>query len=244
MIMHDYSLHQIFAEKMGQGMAYLKRMPHRILCIGTDGGASRAVLKKICPNAEIDYLENNEDKIAQEMAYIKSQQNLLQRIKNKSINIFRQPENIPQNCYDCIWANMPLYTEQLFKQWADYAEENGVLFFSTAGNQTLKENPDLFKQNLPDIHDLGDIIQKNNWTDTVVDSENYTLTYETAKALINDIKILGLNDDIDEQKIIQTFSGSLKNISLEIIYAHAIKQFRQPETEKVVQFYKKNPYRE
>lgn len=225
-------------------MAYLKRTPNRVLCIGADGGASRAVLKKICPNAEIDYLENNEDKIAQEMAYIKSQQNLFQRIKNKSINIFRQPENIQKNYYDCIWANMPLYTEQPFKQWADYAEENGVLFFSTAGNQTLKENPDLFKQNLPDMHDLGDIIQKNNWTDTVVDSENYTLTYETAKALINDIKTLGLNDDIDEQKIIQTFSGRLKNISLEIIYAHAIKQFRQPETEQVVQFYKKNPYRE
>ena len=242
--MLDFSLHQIFAEKMGQSMAYLKRTPNRVLCIGADGGASRAVLKKICPNAEIDYLENNEDKIAQEMAYIKSQQNLLQRIKNKSINIFRQPENIQKNYYDCIWANMPLYTEQPFKQWADYAEENGVLFFSTAGNQTLKENPDLFKQNLPDMHDLGDIIQKNNWTDTVVDSENYTLTYETAKALINDIKTLGLNDDIDEQKIIQTFSGRLKNISLEIIYAHAIKQFRQPETEQVVQFYKKNPYRE
>ena len=242
--MLDFSLHQIFAEKMGQSMAYLKRTPNRVLCIGADGGASRAVLKKICPNAEIDYLENNEDKIAQEMAYIKSQQNLFQRIKNKSINIFRQPENIQKNYYDCIWANMPLYTEQPFKQWADYAEENGVLFFSTAGNQTLKENPDLFKQNLPDMHDLGDIIQKNNWTDTVVDSENYTLTYETAKALINDIKTLGLNDDIDEQKIIQTFSGRLKNISLEIIYAHAIKQFRQPETEQVVQFYKKNPYRE
>lgn len=225
-------------------MAYLKRTPNRVLCIGADGGASRAVLKKICPNAEIDYLENNEDKIAQEMAYIKSQQNLFQRIKNKSINIFRQPENIQKNYYDCIWANMPLYTEQSFKQWADCTLDNGVLFFSTAGNQTLKETPDLFKQNLPDMHDLGDIIQKNNWTDTVVDSENYTLTYETAKALINDIKILGLNDDIDEQKIIQTFSGSLKNISLEIIYAHAIKQFRQPETEKVVQFYKKNPYRE
>lgn len=242
--MLDFSLHQIFAEKIGQSMAYLKRTPNRVLCIGADGGASRAVLKKICPNAEIDYLENNEDKIAQEMAYIKSQQNLFQRIKNKSINIFRQPENIQKNHYDCIWANMLLYTEQPFKQWADYAEENGVLFFSTAGNQTLKENPDLFKQNLPDMHDLGDIIQKNHWTDTVVDSENYTLTYETAKALINDIKTLGLNDDIDEEKIIQTFSGSLKNISLEIIYAHAIKQFRQPETEKVVQFYKKNPYRE
>ena len=242
--MLDFSLHQIFAEKMGQSLAYLKRTPNRVLCIGADGGVSRAVLKKICPNAEIDYLENNEDKIAQEMAYIKSQQNLFQRIKNKSINIFRQPENIQKNYYDCIWANMPLYTEQPFKQWADYTLDNGVLFFSTAGNQTLKENPDLFKQNLPDMHDLGDIIQKNHWTDTVVDSENYTLTYETVKSLINDIKILGLNDDIDEEKIIQTFSGSLKNISLEIIYAHAIKQFRQPETEKVVQFYKKNPYRE
>ncbi|MBO7555643.1 MAG: hypothetical protein J6T41_06710 [Neisseriaceae bacterium] len=49
--MLDFSLHQIFAEKMGQSMAYLKRTPNRVLCIGTDGGASRAVLKKICPNA-------------------------------------------------------------------------------------------------------------------------------------------------------------------------------------------------
>lgn len=242
--MFDYALHQIFAEKMASRLSFLKQTPTKILCIGTDGGVSRAVLKKIAPNAEIDYLENNEDKIAQEMAYIKSQQNLLQRITSKSINIFRQPEHISQNHYDCVWANVQLPTAQQLQQLSSFVQENGVLFLSTIGNQTLKENPDLFKQNLQDMHDLGDIIQHNHWTDTVVDSEIYTLTYETAKALINDIKILGLNDDIDEQKIIQTFSGSLKNISLEIIYAHAIKQFRQPETEKVVQFYKKNPYRE
>ena len=242
--MFDYSLHQIFAEKMASRLSLLKQSPTKILCIGTDGGASRAVLKKIVPNAQIDYLENNTDKIAQEMAYIKSQQNLLQRIKSPQINIFRQPEHISQNHYDCVWANMPLYSEQSFQQWADYTLDNGVLFFCTTGNQTLKENPDLFNKNLPDMHDLGDIIQHNNWTDTVVDSEIYTLTYETANALINDIQTLGLNEHIDKQKIIQIFASDLKKISLEIIYAHAIKRFRQPETEKVVQFYKKNPYQE
>ena len=238
--MLDFSLHQIFAEKMGQGMAWLKNTPNRVLCIGADGGASRAVLKKICPNAEIDYLENREDKIAQEMAYIKSQQNLLQRIKNKPVNFFRQPENVEKKHYDCIWANMIILTEDKLKQWADFTLDNGVLFLNTLGNQSHN----LFQPNAIDMHDLGDIIQKNNWTDTVVDSNIYTLNYETPNALIKDIKLFVKNNDIDENKIIENFSGSLKNISLEIIYAHAVKHFRQPETEKVVQFYKKNPYRE
>lgn len=242
--MFDYSLHQIFAEKMASRLSFLKQSPTKILCIGADGGASRAVLKKIVPNAQIDYLENNTDKIAQEMAYIKSQQNLLQRIKSPQINIFRQPEHISQNHYDCVWANVQLPTAQQLQQLSSFVQENGVLFLSTIGNQTLKENPDLFKQNLPDMHDLGDIIQHNHWTDTVVDSEIYTLTYETANALINDIQTLGLNEHIDKQKTIQIFASDLKKISLEIIYAHAIKQFRQPEGQQVVQFYKQNPYRQ
>ncbi|MBR2252694.1 MAG: hypothetical protein IJ881_10055, partial [Neisseriaceae bacterium] len=54
--MFDYSLHQIFAEKMASRLSFLKQSPTKILCIGADGGASRAVLKKICPNAEMRLL--------------------------------------------------------------------------------------------------------------------------------------------------------------------------------------------
>jgi malonyl-CoA O-methyltransferase len=74
---------------------------------------------------------------------------------------------------------------------------DGLLCFATLGPDTLRELRGAFADGRPhvnrftDMHDLGDMLVHAGFADPVMDIDYMTLTYPTARALLNELKALG-----------------------------------------------------
>ncbi|MBE9532691.1 MAG: malonyl-[acyl-carrier protein] O-methyltransferase BioC, partial [Proteobacteria bacterium] len=83
-----------------------------------------------------------------------------------------------------------------------------------------------------DMHDVGEAMMAANLAEPVLDTDRYTLTYDTAMALMKDLKILGARNVNAERRRGLTGKQAISNV------AKAYEQFRQegllPATYEVV----------
>jgi len=78
----------------------------------------------------------------------------------------------------------------------------GLLLFTTFGPDTLWELRDAWAaadghshvSPFPDMHDLGDALVNARFADPIMDVERLTVTYERARDLMRDLKILGAHN--------------------------------------------------
>lgn len=89
---------------------------------------------------------------------------------------------------------------RVFSEFARVLNENGLMLFSSFGPDTLKEIRQAWQETDPsiehvhlcyDMHDLGDLMQEQGFTDPVVDMQPMTMTYATANEVLLDLKRLG-----------------------------------------------------
>ena len=107
-------------------------------------------------------------------------------------------------------------------------KEGGLLTFSYLGPDTAKElrlepfSKNLDLQTLPsswDMHDMGDALLGEGFSDPVMDMEFLGLDYENDSLLLEDIKALNLTG----KKAIEAVQMEAlpKKLSLEVVYGHA-----------------------
>ena len=168
-------------------------------------------------------------------------------------------ENLPlaASSVELAWSNLAL-------QWcndlpATFVELNrvinvdGLLLFSTFGPDTLKELRIAFDDvdgynhvsRFADMHDIGDMLVAAGFADPVMEMETLTLTYDTVKAVMQDLRDIGAhnatagrsNGMLGKQKwsrIVQNYERLRRDGKLpatfEIIYGHAWK----PQPKKIL----------
>jgi malonyl-CoA O-methyltransferase len=97
------------------------------------------------------------------------------------------------------WVNdLPLALGELHRVLAP----GGLLMFSTFGPDTLKELRRAYEgtderthvSRFIDMHDIGDMLVGSGYADPVMDMEQITLTYDSVRALMRELKAIGAHN--------------------------------------------------
>lgn len=110
------------------------------------------------------------------------------------------------NSMDMVWSNLAL-------QWSNdlpatfgglhrILRNDGLLIFSTFGPDTLRELRIAFQgvdgynhlNRFADMHDVGDMLVAAGFADPVMEMEKITLTYDDARAVMQDLKRIGAHN--------------------------------------------------
>jgi len=156
--------------------------------------------------------------------------------------------------------SVDLIFSSLMLQWCDYKKvfaefkrllkPDGLLMFSTFGPDTLKELKKSWEQvdshahvnDFTDMHDLGDELIQAGLAEPVMDMDLLTLTYQDVMSVMVDLKSIGANTILKNQKKVAEHGlvtpGKLKKVishyeqyrkqglipaSYEVVYGHAWK---------------------
>ncbi|VWX32622.1 conserved hypothetical protein [Limnobacter sp. 130] len=167
------------------------------------------------------------------------------------------PLPLPNESQAMVWSPLWLHAAgdpgQCLSEWLRVLKPEGGVFFSCFGPDTgreLQAVAQVLGESLPDfadMHDLGDLMSKQGFSDPVMEMEKLTLTYSSPAKLLDDWRALSGNHLEPRQKGLRTprqlekaLQGleQLRNpetgripLTLELIYGHAWKVKRKPKTD-------------
>lgn len=228
---------------------YIKLNPRYILDLGCGSGFFSQELAKLYPKARIIGVD-----LAQHMLYEARKK---QTWRRKWSLCLADMHHLPfqQGMFDLVFANQVIHwsasLELVIRELNRVMSVNGCLMFTTLGPDTFKElttswadADDYMHTNFfPDMHDVGDCLQKEYLIDPVVDMERLTLHYETLPHLIKSLKNQGVkninpqrNPGLTGKNAWRSFAqhyDELKTkegkypLTYEVVYGHAWKGTRQ-----------------
>ncbi len=215
-------------ERMLDKLAPIKLSPKQILLEPDFSGLNRRAFIKRFPGAQIDTILDPQIHRTIPLG-IKLKQALGRALPNSGRLL---DQGIPAHAsYDLILSNLCLQNLSNPSAWMaschQHLTQGGLISFAYLGPDTGKElrdaNPEGSQiQTLPgalDMHDIGDTLVQNRYSDPVMDMEYLYLEYETGQALYEDGLALGL---ISAGTQFHQFRvpAALK-LTLEIVYGHA-----------------------
>ncbi len=154
------------------------------------------------------------------------------------------------NSVDLVWSNLALHwhpqPDRVFAEWRRVLRVEGLLMFSNFGPDTFRElrsalaTLDDGAHVLPfvDMHDFGDQLVEAGFSTPVMDMEVITVTYDTAEALLADVRALGGNpletrrravvSRAAGRRVMQALEAQRRPdgklaLTFEVIYGHAFR---------------------
>jgi malonyl-CoA O-methyltransferase len=217
---------------------FVKVDPTVIVDLGAGTGHASRALKDRYPRAQVIALD-----IAQGMLVeAKRRVGWLRRFERVCADAGRLP--LKDRTVDLVVSNLML-------QWCDppdavlaevkrILKPGGLFTFTSLGPDTLRElrlawskvddHPHVHR--FIDMHDLGDALVRAGLAEPVLDVENFTLTYQDARALMRELKMIGARNAAQERSPGLTGRGALRTL------VSAYEQFRRdgvlPATYEVV----------
>lgn len=106
---------------------------------------------------------------------------------------------------DLVWSNLAMHwhpaPHAVLAEWRRVLKVGGLAMFSCLGPATLRELRQALSDaglrtatpSFVDMHDFGDLLVENGFSDPVMDQETLTLTYRTPQRLLADVRALGGN---------------------------------------------------
>lgn len=206
-------LRREIAARMHERLALVKIAPRRVLDAGCGPGADLGLLQKDYPAAQIvgiDAAPAMLEAARTPASALKSLNGLLNRLLPAKAGVdllCADFGNLPfaPNSVDLVWSNLALHwhpqPDRVFAEWRRVLRVDGLLMFSNFGPDTLRELRAAFADiddtphALPfvDMHDFGDQLVEAGFSTPVMDMELITVTYDTAAALLADVRALGGN---------------------------------------------------
>ncbi|MCX8514447.1 MAG: methyltransferase domain-containing protein, partial [Burkholderiales bacterium] len=239
-------------------LEYIKFIPASILDIGSGVEIDASALKTKFKQAKLYKLDFALNMIKK----YRHQDNLLKNIFNPStLNVCADALNLPiqENSIDMVWSNLclPLIDDmdKFFNEIYRVLNYSGFFLISGLGVDSLEQLRQLGLKtfNFPDMHLIGDLLVKNNFSHAVTDVEKITLEYKDSATLFNDLKLINfLNPQTETNWLGKNKYNHLKNeierqlkndsfkITLEIFYAHAWKEEPLPKNnfaQKAIKIY-------
>ena len=201
------------AARMHERLALVKIAPRRVLDAGCGAGADLALLQKDYPAAHIIGIDAALAMLAAAAApasTLKSLGGMLGRLlpARGGVDLLCADFGnlpLPANSADLVWSNLALHwhpqPDRVFAEWRRVLRVDGLLMFSNFGPDTFRELRSAFAalderpRVLPfvDMHDFGDQLVEAGFSTPVMDMEIITVTYDTAAALLADVRALGGN---------------------------------------------------
>jgi malonyl-CoA O-methyltransferase len=204
------------ARRMLGRLAYIRLDPRQMLDAGCGAGDNLALLRERYPQAGYIGLDHCEPLLAQARRrfqpagmgawlgrLVGGKQPSLQYIQADLADTGLPPESL-----DLVWSNLALHwhpePHAVLAEWRRVLRVDGLAMFSCLGPGTLRELRQALADaglrtatpGFVDMHDFGDLLIENGYTDPVMDQETLTLTYETPQKLLADVWALGGNPAI------------------------------------------------
>lgn len=183
----------------------VKIEPAAILDAGCGTGNATAPLQERFPRAALWSLD-----IAFAMLeHARSRATWWQRLRNPARHpVCGDIERLPlrTGAFGLVWSNLALQwvndPPHAFAELKRVLAPGGLLMFSTFGPDTLKElrmayaDTDRYTHvnRFIDMHDIGDMLVHAGLANPVMDMEYITLTYESVRALMHDLKAIGAHN--------------------------------------------------
>lgn len=248
-------LHAEVGRRMLDRLPIIRMQPARVLDWWSFGGASAQGLRNVYPAAELLQLESEPSSgtAARGGQASAAPWWSLQRWRGARAASVTESQLQPGGA-QLVWANMGLHfwpdPLSAFKRWHRALAVDGFLMFSTLGPGTLTLLQGLYTRGgwpppfapFVDMHDLGDMLVEAGFADPVMDQEQLTLTWPTARAALDELRQLGGNAHPlrmqglrtprwREQLLDQLASvcGSVREtesrvaLTFEVVYGHAFK---------------------
>lgn len=251
-------LRREIAARMHERLALVKVAPARVLDAGCGAGADLPLLQKCYPAAQVLGLDAAPAMLAAAALPTGPRSALNQLIgrllpAKSGIDLVCADFGdlpFPLNSVDLVWSNLALpwhpQPDRVFTEWRRVLRQDGLLMFSSFGPDTLRELRTAFgaldesPHALPfvDMHDFGDQLVEAGFSTPVMDMELVTVTYDTARSLLADVRALGGNPLATRrrglvgraawQRILcaleqgRRADGKLA-LSFEVIYGHAFR---------------------
>jgi malonyl-CoA O-methyltransferase len=249
-------LRREIAARMHERLGLVKIAPRQVLDAGCGAGADLVQLQKSYPAAQIVGLDAAPAMLAAASAPAASAFNqLLSRLlpaKSGVDLLCADFGALPfaANAIDLVWSNLALHwhpqPDRVFAEWRRVLRVDGLLMFSSFGPDTFKEVRAAFAaldeapHALPfvDMHDFGDQLVESGFSTPVMDMELITVTYDSAAALLADVRALGGNPLATRRRgligraawqgVLAAFERQRRpdgklGLSFEVIYGHAFR---------------------
>jgi malonyl-CoA O-methyltransferase len=203
-------LRREIASRMHDRLGLVRIAPQRVLDAGCGAGADLALLQKDYPAAQVIGIDAAPAMAAAARPPTSAGKSLLNRLlpAKAGIDVLAGDfGDLPfgPNSIDLVWSNLALHwhpqPDRVFAEWRRVLRVEGLLMFSNFGPDTLRElraafvDVDGLPHALPfvDMHDFGDQLVEAGFSTPVMDMEVITVTYDTAQALLADVRALGGN---------------------------------------------------
>lgn len=251
-------LRREIASRLHEKLAVVKLSPERVLDAGCGAGADLALLHKTYPAAQVlgvDIAPAMVEAARAPSGGTRPLNQLLSRLMPAKTGVdvlCADFGNLPlgPNSVDLLWSNLALHwhpqPDRVFAEWRRVLKVDGLLMFSNFGPDTFKELRTAFAamdetpHALPfvDMHDFGDQLVEAGFTTPVMDMEQITVTYDTADALLADVRAFGGNPLATRRRSLvgraawQTMLAALEAqrradgklaLTFEVIYGHAFR---------------------
>jgi len=196
-------LHVEVARRMAERLPVIRQTPTVVIDWWAHAGGGQAALAQVYPRARQLRVEpaNTAPMRTRDSAPWWSSQRW--RRETAPVN----DTAVPAAAGQLLWANMMLHAEPdpaaLMARWRRALAVDGFLMFSTLGPDTLRGLRELYRDAgwgsahppFTDMHDLGDMLVAAGFADPVMDQERLTLTWDSAEALLAELRTLGGNAD-------------------------------------------------
>jgi malonyl-CoA O-methyltransferase len=242
----DYETHsrmqQEIAVRMLGRLQYIKMKPEMIVDFGCATGISTIALRKQFPKAQVVGVDIS--------------MSMLKRAKAKQV-FWKKKDWLcadvaclpfAAQSVDLIFANQLLHwllnVETFFAECFRILKPNGCLMFSTLGPDSLKEfrqafslielNPSVHVDTFVDLHNIGDELLKQQFSDPVMDREDLQLTYASMPQLLKALRAQGVKNRHPQrakglmsrqrwQKMLDVYpkQGQRWPLSYEVVYGQA-----------------------
>lgn len=193
-------LQREIGDRMAERLDLVKLVPERVLDAGCGTGAETAHLMTRYPKAQLVALDFAEPMLA----HARKRGGWLRKPRCVCGDLEALP--LADASVDLVWSNLALqWVNDLggsFTEALRVLRPGGLLMFSTFGPDTLKELRAAWAQvdgashvsPFMDMHDVGDQLVKARFADPVMDAEQLTLTYGTARQLMAELKGIGAHN--------------------------------------------------
>lgn len=190
-------LQQVIGERLLERLEAIRLKPALILDLGSGTGRLSMLLSRLYRAARIVQLD-----LAVNML-IKSRKN--NGIEKRQQLLCADAEYLPvaDNSADFAFSNLMFQwvsdLDQAFAEIFRALKPGGLLLFSTFGPDSLMElrnswasvDDYVHVNAFTDMHDVGDALLRAGFTDPVMETETFTLVYDSGQALMRELKMLG-----------------------------------------------------
>jgi len=254
------------ADELLERLDLVTLKPNTILDLGAGTGRNLSLLAAKYPKAELIALDIAPAMLKQARHRYQSDLGLKRWLPNHQTPQYMagDAEALPlaDNSVDMVYANLSLQwcdLQRCFAEIQRVLRPGGLLSFTTLGPDTLIELRQAWAavDDYPhvnifyDAHDVGEAMMNSHLSEPVLDIDRIELTYDTAIALMKDLKELGAHN-VNEgrrrgltgkktfQKVIKAYEPFRKEgllpASYEVIYGHAwcVEQTQQSANDGTV----------